>query len=243
VARYYGRFPTARLRIQVRALEGRGVRHGTAFGSPEPLIRLQVGRDVTASELREDWILVHEMVHLALPDVGSTHAWLSEGLATYVEGIARAQAGDRTPTDVWAEQVRSMPRGLPQDGDRGLDHTHTWGRTYWGGALFCLLADVEIRSKTSNRFGLQNALRAVLQSSGGIVADWSIARVLATGDAAVGTSVLQDLYAQMKDAPVAPDLATLWQRLGIERNGRSVEVNDDAPLAAVRDAIMREPRQ
>jgi hypothetical protein len=40
--------------------------------------------------------------------------------------------------------VSGMPQGEPQRGDRGLDGTHTWGRTYWGGAMFCLLTDVEI---------------------------------------------------------------------------------------------------
>jgi hypothetical protein len=240
VAGYYGRFPTAQLRIRVSSSKGGGVRHGTAFGAPGPLIRLEIGREVTAEELRGDWILVHEMVHLALPEVGRAHAWLSEGLATYVEGIARVQAGERVSADVWAEHVHSMPRGLPQPGDQGLDHTHTWGRTYWGGALFCLLADVEIRSRTDNQFGLQDALRVVLQSSGGLVSDWPITRVLATGDAAVGTTVLRDLYAQMKDAPVTPDLGALWKRLGIERDGASVDLRDDAPLAAIREAIMRE---
>ena len=41
--------------------------------------------------------------------------------------------------------VRDMPKGLPQAGDEGLDNTDTWGRKYWGGAMFCLFADVEIR--------------------------------------------------------------------------------------------------
>jgi hypothetical protein len=41
-----------------------------------PFIRLQLGRDVTADELRNDWVLVHEMVHLALPEVGDDHLWL-----------------------------------------------------------------------------------------------------------------------------------------------------------------------
>ena len=44
-----------------------------------------------------------------------------------------------------------------QGGGFGLDNTHTWGRTYWGGAMFCLLADVEIRRRTHNRRGLQDA--------------------------------------------------------------------------------------
>ena len=56
-----------------------------------------------------------------------------KGLATYVESIARAQAGELGVEQVWAGFVKGMPNGLPQSGDRGLDHTHTWGRTYWGG--------------------------------------------------------------------------------------------------------------
>jgi hypothetical protein len=241
VAGYYGRFPQAQLRIRVSLEDGGGVRGGTTYGMSVPLIRLRVGRDVTAAELRDDWILVHEMVHLALPDVGRAHAWLSEGLATYVEGVARVQAGDRAPADVWAEYVRAMPRGLPQVGDQGLDHTHTWGRTYWGGALYCLLADVEIRSRTDNRLGLQDALRGVLQSSSGLVSDWPINRVLMTGDAAVGATVLRDLYAQMKDTAVTPDLTALWKRLGIEHDSASVDLHDDAPLVAIREAIMQRP--
>lgn len=239
VAGYYGRFPVSPVRIRVALVEGDTVRFGQAFGGPAPFVRLDVGREVTAEALTNDWIAVHEMVHLALPGVGRRHAWLAEGLATYVEGIARVQAGERDAQGVWSELARAMPQGLPHDGDEGLDNTHTWGRTYWGGALFCLQADVEIRTRTQNRFGLQDALRAVLQASGGIVTDWPIDRVMQTGDAAVGTTVLSELYARMKDAPVAPDLAALWQQLGVERGSRTLRA--DAPLAATRRAIMPEP--
>ena len=48
----------------------------------------------------------------------------------------------------WAEDRREMPRGLPNRGEGGMDDTHTWARTYWGGALFCLQADVAIREQT-----------------------------------------------------------------------------------------------
>ena len=241
VAGYYGRFPTAALRIQVVPQGGGGVRGGKTFGSHGGFIRVQVGREVTGAQLQDDWVLVHEMAHLALPDVGEGHEWLAEGLATYVEGVARVQAGNRSETDVWAEEIRSMPRGLPQPGDRGLDHTHTWGRTYWGGAMFCLLADVEIRRRTHNRFGLQDAMRAVTQQSGGLTVDWPVERVLRAGDAAVGTTALEDLYAQMKDAAVTPDLMALWRKLGVEPDGASVRLREDAPLAEVRVAIMRAP--
>jgi hypothetical protein len=239
VAGYYGRFPATQLQLRLQPQSGAGVQGGQTFAAHGAFIRVRVGREVTPAQLTTDWVLVHEMTHLALPDSGSEHAWLSEGIATYVEGIARVQAGNRTESDVWAEELRSMPRGFPQAGDAGLDHTHTWGRTYWGGAMFCLLADVDIRERTHLRFGLQDALRAVARESGGLQADWPIAQVLRTGDAAVGTTSLEELYARMKDAPVTPDLAGLWQRLGVVRDGDSVRLSDEAPLAPVRRAIMR----
>ena len=243
VARYYGRFPVQDLRIRVQPMSGGGVQGGTTYGQAMGrtggFIRVRVGRDANTAQLVDDWVLVHEMIHLALPDVGEDHAWLSEGIAVYVEGIARAQAGNRTVEDVWTEQFHSMPKGLPQAGDRGLDNTHTWGRTYWGGALFCLEADVEIHRRTHNRFGLQDALRAVNRDSGGLVADWPVQRIFSTGDRAVGVPVLQELYARMKDAPLAPDLAVLWQQLGVEPREHSMTLRDDAPLAEVRKAIMR----
>jgi len=241
VAGYYGRFPTTRVTVQVIAEAGDGVHGGKSFANPNAFIRVQLGREVTEAQLLADWVLVHEMTHLALPDTGEAHAWLSEGLATYVEGVARVQAGNRSEADVWSEEIRQMPRGMPQPEDRGLDHTHTWGRTYWGGAMFCLLADVEIRKQSHNRVGLQDALRAVARASGGLAADWPIERVLRTGDGAVGTTTLEDLYAQMKDRPVTPDLMRLWQQLGIEPEGSSVRLSDSAPLADVRRAIMRAP--
>jgi hypothetical protein len=241
VARYYGRFPARTLTVRLIADPGEGVHGGKTFANPDAFIRVRLGREVTEAQLLSDWVLVHEMTHLALPDTGEAHAWLSEGLATYVEGVARVQAGNRSETDVWEEELRQMPRGLPQPDDRGLDHTHTWGRTYWGGAMFCLLADVDIRRRTQLRFGLQDALRAVLRASGGLSADWPIDRVLRTGDAAVGTHTLEDLYAQMKDTPVAPDLMALWHELGVEPLGSTVRLDAHAPLAAVRAAIMRAP--
>jgi hypothetical protein len=239
VAAYYGRFPVKSLTLRLVPTSGEGVHGGKTFANPDAFIRVGLGREVTPAELRDDWVLVHEMTHLALPDTGEAHAWLSEGIATYVEGVARVHAGTRSEADMWAEEFRSMPRGMPMPDDHGLDYTHTWGRTYWGGAMFCLLADVDIRRQTALRLGLQDALRAVLRASGGLATDWPIERVLRTGDAAVGTRTLEDLYARMKNRPEAPDLIALWRQLGVEPDGDGVRFNEQAPLAAVRRAIMR----
>ena len=132
-----------------------------------------------------------------------------------------------------------MPRGLPQANDHGLDQTHTHARTYWGGALYCLIADEQIRDRTHNRYGLQDALRAIRRASGGLSSEWTIERILATGDASTGTTVLRDLYGSMRDKPVSPDLKLLWTELGIRQSDGTVQFDDTARLAGVRRAITR----
>ncbi|HLA74721.1 MAG TPA: hypothetical protein VJM76_02260 [Gammaproteobacteria bacterium] len=50
--------------------------------------------------------------------------------------------------------------------------------------LHRLLADIEIRRRTENKYSLQDALRAILSSGGNIKAAWPLARALKIGDAA-----------------------------------------------------------
>ncbi|HYM34055.1 MAG TPA: hypothetical protein VET48_01605, partial [Steroidobacteraceae bacterium] len=139
IAKYYGRFPVNDARILVIPVNGDGVRNGTTYGYHGAATKLYLGNAATLAQLDDDWVLIHEMVHYAFPGTGDAHNWISEGQATYVENIARTQAGVRDTHEAWKEIVLNMPKGLPGAGDEGLDHTHTWARTYWGGALFCLL--------------------------------------------------------------------------------------------------------
>src|SRR5882672_1857788 len=237
VTAYYGRFPVSQVLIRITPFEGRGVRNGMTFGDRGGRITIRVGNKTSPSDLASDWMLTHEMVHLAFPSVDEKHHWIEEGIATYVEPIARIQAGNLTAEQMWFDLVRDMPQGLPQAGDRGLDHTHTWGRTYWGGALFCLLADVEIRRRTNNARSLEHALRAILAAGGDIRTEWNLEDALRTGDRAVGVNVLQPLYARMKDKPVGVDLDSLWMQLGVRSDGASVHFDDTATLSAIRRAI------
>jgi hypothetical protein len=218
-------------------VDGPRVRGGTTWRYRGAAIRLMLGRDASADDLRRDWVLVHEMTHLALPEMAQRYGWLSEGLAVYIEPVARVQAGDLTAQEIWQAMMRDMPKGLPQAGDEGLDNTDTWGRKYWGGAMFCLLADIEIRKATGNRLGLQDAMRGVIAAGGNVEVDWPIERILETADKAVGVDVLTRLHAQMGPKPVAPDLDGLWRDLGLKSQGGSVEFDDTAPLATIRKAI------
>jgi hypothetical protein len=241
VADYYGRFPAPLVVLKLQGMDGSGVGGGRTTNDAGLVIQMRVGRDSTPATLAADWVLVHEMVHLALPEVGRSHNWLAEGLATYVEGVARAQFGNRDIADFWAEARHSMPMGLPHAGEGGLDQSHGWGRTYWGGALYCLQADVAIREQRANRVGLQTALRAILSETGGYAFDSDIAEVLRIGDAATGTHVMYGLYEQVRAAPVAADLDLLWTLLGVPTDPKTEAFNDHAPLAAIRIAITARP--
>jgi len=227
-------------RLLVVPKAGRGISGGRTWAHRGAAIRIRIGGSTTEQDLENDWVLVHEMTHLAFPSLPDRHDWLEEGLATYVEPIARAQAGMLPAEAVWAGLVTGLPRGLPKSGDRGLDHTPTWGRTYWGGALYCLLADLEIRRRTANRRGLQDALRAIL-AAGNMETSSELAPVLAIGNRAVGVPVLTELYERMKDQPAPADLEAIWRRLGIQPDGRTVRFIEDAPEAAIRRAITAPP--
>jgi hypothetical protein len=240
VATYYGRYPVPHVLLRIIPANGSGVRHGQTFGREGGLIKIRVGGETQPAELANDWMLTHEMVHLSFPSVAEEHHWIEEGIAVYVEPIARIQAKQMPASRMWADLVRDMPKGLPEEGDQGLDHTHTWGRTYWGGALFCFLADVEIRKQTKNEKGLQDALRGILHAGGDIRRDWELMDAFKAGDQATGTNVLTTLYAKMKDRPMDPDLPELWKQLGVQRESNSIRFIEDAPLATVRRSITAE---
>lgn len=241
VSYYYGRFPVARARVLVLPVaDERGVLSGTTWGDVDgfpAFTRMRLGQHTTGQDLTNDWTMTHEFVHTALPSLRQNHHWLEEGLAVYVEPIARAQVGGLSTSTVWTDMLRDMPQGEPGISDDGLDHTHTWASTYWGGALFCLVADVTIREKTGNRKGLQDALRGILATGGSIAQDWPISKVLAVGDRATGTSVLTDLYNKMAEGPDPVDLDALWKQLGVGFENGGIVFDSSAPLARIRKSI------
>ena len=235
VSNYYGRFPTPRLTLTITTNEDEGHElHGQTYGASR--IDVEIDRGVTLADLADNWVLTHEMFHLAFPNLREKHLWMNEGLSTYLEPIARARIGALTPQRVWKDFVEGMPQGLPEPGDQGLDRTHTWGRTYWGGCLYWLAADVQIRQQTQNHKSLSDALRAILDAGGDGACDWPLERVLETGDKATGTTVLRDLFDQMALKPGTIDLDSFWKKLGVSyRDG--VRFDDSAPLASIRASI------
>ena len=236
VRAYYRRFPVERLLVLVIPQPGQEL-HGRTLGGGGATLTLYVGDATSDAQLRRSWVPTHELVHLGFPTVRRDELWIAEGLATYLEPIARARAGDLSVEKVWRDLVDGLPQGQPEPGDRGLDRTHTWGRTYWGGALYCVSADVEIRRRTGNRRSLDDAMRAIVAAGGSLAASWPLERALRLGDQAVGVPVLSELRKKMGATSMAVDLDALWAGLGIRPGGDRLGFDDGAPLAAIRRAI------
>ena len=237
VAAYLGAYPVPR--ALVLALEGRRpkVGFGTTLGNGGASIMIWVGPETTARALHDDWVLVHEMTHFALPNVAREHRWWEEGVATYVEPLARASRGRLSAEEAWSGMLDGLPRGIPAGGGRGLDESRTWANTYWGGAVFSFLADVAIRERTGNRRSLRDALRGIGERGGTIAVRWPLARTLAAADEATGTTVLADLHARMGKKSIDADLDAAMKRLGVGRKGRTVVFDDSAPLARIRRSM------
>jgi hypothetical protein len=239
VVAYLGRAPVPRVPLRIRT-GGRGaIGSGRMFGGEgDVAIRIDLGRATDQADLATDWVMTHELFHLALPDLPDAQQWMEEGFATYLEPIARAQRGRVSPEEVWTGLVAGLPKGQVR-GDHGLDDDGSWGATYWGGAGYWLQADLAIRERTAGRKTLKDALRGILAAGGNGAAHWSVARTLDAGDAATGVPVLRELYEAMGPRPGRIELDALWKRLGVVPVGGSVRFDERAPQAALRRAITR----
>ncbi len=239
VAAYFGRFPIATVHVAIALGSGSGVRGGQTYAiGGEVFISVRLGRSSSEEDLlTRDWVMVHEMIHTAHPQLPRSYFWFCEGMAVYVESVCRVRAGHLAVETVLRDFMRDMPKGMPEEGDQGLDHTPTWGRTYWGGAMLFLLADVEIRKATQNRLGLVDSLRAMNQRYNYADTMSDVSELLDIGDAATGTAVLTALHREMGSRSVAPDLDGLWHELGVGAKGGRVTIDDTAVLAPIRKAI------
>ena len=104
VAAYYGRFPVSSARIVIVVAAGE---HGFCeelLGKERRLSAVtRLVMAGTPQQNRYRRIVTHELVHMALASLPDSQHWLEEGIATYVEPIARSQAGRLGTERVWAD--------------------------------------------------------------------------------------------------------------------------------------------
>ncbi|MBL8706139.1 MAG: hypothetical protein JNM30_14915 [Rhodospirillales bacterium] len=236
VGGFWHGFPVDRLLLVVLPQAGRdGVPYGRVIGGGGASLLLVKGERTRREQLRADWVLIHEMVHLGSPFVWRA-PWMTEGFATYFEPIIRYRAGRRSEASLWAEFAQDMPRGLDAMEREGLGQSRRG--MYWGGAIFMLLADLEIRGRTQGRQGLEDCLRQVLREGGDATRVVSLDWMIDACDRAIGGPTIRSLAQRHVWSQAPVDLAGIWRRLGIvRRDDGQLSLDDSAPEAWLRRAI------
>lgn len=237
IAATLGEFPQKYTLVLVVVGGGQSIANGSALGNGGASVIVHLGADAQPSRFADDWILTHELVHVSMPGLARKHSWMEEGMATFLEPIARANAGRLSARDVWAEWYYAMAQGQPLSGDGGLDGTRSWGRLYWGGAAFWLLAEVAIAEKTNGAKGVRHCLRNVNLEGGTIASRWSIERFLGACDRGVGHAVVEPIYRELAERAVPFDLDGLFSKLGVKKASKGVELDDAAAGAPIRRAM------
>ncbi len=240
VVDFYGRFPGARATVFVVPVPARaGTLDGVLLPESAPGIVVHVGAESGAESFAADWILIHELFHLGVPSFRGEGRWFDEGLAVYFGPILRVRAGLLDEQALWEEFAREMPPGLEALAQRGLVRARSGNGAYWGGAALCLLADLEIRTDSGGKIGLEDGIRRLHASGAHASEVVPLDRALALSDQAFPRPVLRPLAARFARKTSPPDLSALFARLGVMRDeaGRIV-LDDDAELAPVRRAIV-----
>jgi hypothetical protein len=256
----YGRFPIDRAMVAVVPTLGADeVEFGRTVPAGGASIIVYVGERAGRAELFDDWVLAHELFHLGVPSMPRDGTWIDEGLATYYEPILRTRAGLRPARATWAEFRRTMPRGVATPDEPRLVATAEHDRVYFGGSLFALTADVEIRRRTAGARSLDDGLRRALAEGGKATEVWRVEDFVAALDRGAGARVVAGLFERAARPPApcgpaiargelldpsacAPDdvvsLLRLFDALGVRAGtAELVELDDAAPLAAVRRDI------
>lgn len=236
--RFWGRSPARHgLVVLVPSPRG-GVPFGRVLSLGGSVVTVLVGKGATARDLYDDWVLVHEFLHLGTPLMRDTGAWLNEGIATFYEPVLRARAGWKSEDDVWREWISQMPRGMPAMTGAGLSNAGRGG-IYWGGAVFVLMAEMELLQASQGKYGYSDCLRQILADGGDATTKWPTARLLQSCDKAVGQDVLSQLAQRHVAKGSDVSLDEIWQKLGVtlSEDGK-ITYDDSAELAWLRPLII-----
>lgn len=244
VAGLYGTFPRDRLHIVV-VPAGPG-RRPVAFGLVRrgggASVMLLVHEGATGERLVTDWTAVHELTHLTMPLLEAGDAWLSEGVATYYQEVLRVRSGLQTEAEGWANILDGFDRGARvgtrrtlKNEARDMRETGAYRRVYWGGTAFVLEADVTLRNRTGVSL---DQLISRSQGAWPRRSTWQGRAVMHRFDRLAGDSLLIPLFDDYADSRGFPDIGAVLEALGIERRGGRILLDDDAPLAHIRSAIM-----
>ena len=248
VADLHGRFPCPHLLVLVRPTPSRGepVVFGFSMRAGGGHARLHLSSFARDEELPGEWVAIHEFTHLGVPWTYDAEAWFQEGFVTYYQEVLRGRAGFHDERTAWQKMEEGMQRGRRRGGDRPLEsesrtmhQQHNYRRIYWAGAAIAFLIDVELRKRSGGRQSLDDVMRLLHARYGTASRPQSGLDLLRAADRAFGQAIAVPIAERHLASRAFPDLRGTYQALGIRVAGGRVTLDDSAPLAGIRKAIMR----
>lgn len=213
---------------------------GLTLWSIPPSMAILVGEHAKPDDFREDWVAVHEMLHLMHPSFMHQGPWISEGLATYYGEVAQMRSGRHSAEQGWTALVHGFDKARGEgehwtlgDAERGL-RGGIYLPIYWAGALLMLELDVAIRDASHGARSLDDVLD-LLGRRGPTATIGDFQRAV---DEVAGRQVYETIVAPHRTGPVFADLEALLARLGIRRSADGVDFVT-APDSTIRAAIGR----
>ena len=166
---------------------------------------------------------------------------MTEGITTWLQQLARMRSGRLSEAEGWGGLLRGSRAGRGETGGRsvrelsaGLGRWHAYRAVYWGGALLAVELDLELRRVSAGRVSLTGLLRGLRQES----RVWSPGEVAARFDAVAGTGAFERLAAPHLDGLPFARLEPLLEALGVRPQGEEVALDEAAPRAAERRALL-----
>lgn len=230
-------FPAPRVAIAVvPVLSNEASPFGRVLASEPRSAAFLIGTEATAPDFEKDWVVVRELLRLAIPTFEPRAPWLSEGLVTYLTEVARARLGRQTPQHAWEELLDVLDRGAGEaEGMRMEEVIRDSGgaarlrAVAAVGTLFVMALDAHLRAVTAGKRSIDDVLEA-------IATPVTVAQFGAQVDAVAGRPIFEVLVGVHRTHPALFPRDAVLEALRLERREGGVAFTGPSPE---RDAMMR----
>ena len=225
IALAYGRFPNPHARVVLFPVTSSRDESAVPFGrvvrDGGETVELMVDPRRSEESFLGDWTATHEFTHLMLPYLARDQRWISEGFAQYYQNVLLARAGRYTQQYAWQKLRDGLERGResvpglsPNQAARG-DEKNSRMKIYWSGAALALMADIELRRRSSGAESLDLVLDRLQACCLPSRRKWSGRDLFEKLDSLIETPLFVELYERYADAPSFPDFEPLLEQPGL----------------------------